>query len=149
MNQTRLSKESGTNVSYNSNYSNIKSNILKFKNKKGPVKLPIPIGSRAGGVTTPSKLNIGSKNSNKDSNLIKQYSYKKKNDTTTRKNNIRSMIESTPTYPMKNPKFLKTVNIELNNSSPKRNSSNGKTTQFLGGRRAPTSFTLPKKSYSG
>jgi len=34
LNQTHVSKESGTNVSYQSNYSAIKSNILRFKNKR-------------------------------------------------------------------------------------------------------------------
>ena len=34
LNQTHISKESGTNVSYQSNYSAIKSNILRFKNKR-------------------------------------------------------------------------------------------------------------------
>ena len=109
MNATRLSKESGTNVSYNSNISAIKTNILKFKNKK-PIKLPIPVGRV--GAQTPNKKDFKTKNT---SNLINQYSYNKNDN---RKNNVKSMIESTPTHPLKNPKTFKTVNIELKNSSP-------------------------------
>ena len=36
-NMTMRSKESGTNVSYQSNYSAIKSNIMRFKNKRNTV----------------------------------------------------------------------------------------------------------------
>lgn len=60
MNQSELNKthESGTNVSYRSNFSAIKSNILRFKNKKpvlkqgttGGIKLPIPV-QRSGSMT--------------------------------------------------------------------------------------------------
>ena len=92
---TARSKESGMNVSYQSNYSNIKSNILRFKNKGAAIKVPIA-------VQTPSKFNQTHTSKISVPNSVK-------------KSNLKPIARVQPRAPsaIKNQNFPKVVNIEL------------------------------------
>ena len=63
---TLVSKESGTNVSYQSNYSAIKSNILRFKNKKVTGTSDAPGGTKGGAQTALRQQDASSFVSNQD-----------------------------------------------------------------------------------
>jgi len=63
---TLVSKESGTNVSYQSNYSAIKSNILRFKNKKVTGTAGAPGGAKGGAQTALRQQDASDLNTSQD-----------------------------------------------------------------------------------
>lgn len=139
LNRTR---ESGTNVSYQSNYSAIKSNILRFKNRKpaagakvtlkqgaaAGIKVPIPV--QRAGATTPAQAddkptnNLREHGASSAMGIINTHrapytrgALPLRQDIyhTAKKQNINSMVEGSPSPAPKTGKFLKTVYIELGN----------------------------------